>query len=129
MRIAFFIGILMMLAVGGDPENRSAFQRQSGANGQKVFNPLGSFVAAMREQPVIAHSDSQASGNPPENYGRQYSLPTEEEKCSDRANMKCNHEKGGNPIYRLRKCLVSFYGTFHVPVPFISGPVLLPVSA
>ena len=65
VRIAFFVRILVMLAMRGDPENRSAFERQRSAGGQEIFDPFRSFVAAMGEQPVIAHADSQASRNPP----------------------------------------------------------------
>ena len=66
VRVAFFIRILVMLAVRGDPENRSAFERESCAGGQEIFDPFRRFVAAMGEQPVIAHANSKASRNPPE---------------------------------------------------------------
>src|SRR5690348_1049333 len=64
--VAFFIRVLVMLAVRGDPENRSAFECQCSASGQEIFDPFWGLIATMREQPVIAHANSKASRNPPE---------------------------------------------------------------
>jgi len=49
MRIALLIGILMMDAVRGHPENRAAFERERSAKGQGIFDPLGSLEAAVRQ--------------------------------------------------------------------------------
>jgi hypothetical protein len=57
-----------MNAVRGYPENGSTFKRHGRAYGQEVFHPLGSFVAAMSQQAVIAHADAHAAGHPPENH-------------------------------------------------------------
>src|SRR4029077_13657488 len=65
MGIAILIGKLVMNAMRGHPENRSAFEGEGGANRQEIFHPLVGFVAAMREQPVIAHANAQAARNPP----------------------------------------------------------------
>ena len=40
VRIAFVVGVLMMDAVRGDPEDRSALERQRAAEGQEVLDPL-----------------------------------------------------------------------------------------
>src|SRR5258706_7295678 len=69
MGIALFVGILMMNAVRGHPENWSAFKRQRGTDRQRILNPLRSLVAAMRQQPVISHPNSEAAGNPPHEGG------------------------------------------------------------
>ena len=98
MRIAFFVRMLMMDAVRGHPENRAAFQRERGANGQKIFDPLRSLVAAMRQQPVIAHADSQAAGNPVQKQRDEKSLPGEEEQRGDGADVKQHHESGRYPV-------------------------------
>ncbi len=46
MRIAILIGVAMVNAVRGHPENRAALERERGANGEEVLKPLGNFVAA-----------------------------------------------------------------------------------
>ena len=62
VRVAFLVGVLMMHAVDRDPEDRSAFQGERGADGEKVLHPFGSFVAAMREEAMVAHAYAEASG-------------------------------------------------------------------
>src|ERR1700733_9102949 len=98
MRIAFVIGVAMMNAMRGDPEDWSAFEGERGANRQEIFNPLGSPVSAMRQQAVIAHADAEASRDPPEKDQCEKSFPTEEEKCGDGSDVKQEHERGGNPV-------------------------------
>ena len=45
MGIAFLIGVLMMDAMRGHPENRPTFKRQRGASGQRNTQPLsGSYI-------------------------------------------------------------------------------------
>ena len=61
MRIAIFIGKLMMDAVRGNPENWAALKRKRGANRQEILNPFRSLVAAVREQAMISHADAQAA--------------------------------------------------------------------
>ncbi len=61
VRIARLVGDLVMDAMRGHPENRAAFKRQRGTNGQEVFDPLRVLEAAMRQQPVIAHANAQAA--------------------------------------------------------------------
>ena len=100
MRIAFFVGVLVMHAVRGDPDDRPAFERERAANGQKIFNPVRSLVSAMRQQPVIAHADAEASGNPIQHDGQGERLPRKQEKRSDRADVKQEHEGGGRPVQR-----------------------------
>ena len=99
VRIAFLIGMLMMDAVRGDPEDRSAFERERAADRQEIFHPLRSLVAAVRQQAVIAHADAQAAGNPPQEHRDEECLPGEEEQCGDRANVKCGHETRRNPVH------------------------------
>src|SRR5205823_1066280 len=57
VRVAFLVRKLMMNSMSGNPENRPTFERQCSADGQKVLHPFWSLVAAMRQQPMIAHSD------------------------------------------------------------------------
>src|SRR5882724_6474103 len=98
MRITVLVRVLMMNAVRGYPENWSTFERQSRAYGQEILHPLGSFVAAMGEQPVIAHTDAQTPRHPPEEHRDQQRLPGEEKDGGDCAQMKCGHEAGCDPV-------------------------------
>ena len=79
VRIARLVGQLMMNAMRGHPEDRTAFQRQRGADGQNIFQPLGALVAAMGQQTVITHADAQAARNPVHNHANNQRLPTEHE--------------------------------------------------
>src|SRR6058998_244533 len=45
--ITFFVRKLMMNAMGCNPENRSAFEGDSCANGYEILHTLWSFVSAM----------------------------------------------------------------------------------
>src|SRR5215469_6297916 len=76
MRVAVFIGELMMNAVSGYPEDRPTLKRQCSAKSETVFNPLGRFISAMSEQPMIAHADSQATRDPPEHRRGDERLPS-----------------------------------------------------
>src|SRR5260370_14180217 len=96
MGIAFFVRILVMHAMGGDPENRSAFKSECAAGGQEILNPFWSFVAAMRQQAMIAHSDAQTAGNPPQKYGQQQRFPAEHKESNDGTDGKCNHQERRN---------------------------------
>src|ERR1700730_17736257 len=66
MWIAFFVRILMVHAMRGDPENRPAFECQRAAGGQEILNPFRRFESAMREQAMITHADAETSRNPPQ---------------------------------------------------------------
>src|SRR5271156_314619 len=98
MRIAIAIGKLMMDAVRGHPENRAALERQRGADGQEVLNPLGSLVAAMRQQAMVAHADAPTAGHPPEQQRNEKRLPGEEKQRDNRADVEERHHRGGGPI-------------------------------
>ena len=62
VRIAFVIGVLMVNAVGGDPEDRSAFKREAATGGDEVLDPLGGFVTAMGQKAVVGHADADVDG-------------------------------------------------------------------
>jgi hypothetical protein len=84
--------------VGSYPENGPAFETQRATEGQKILDPLGSSVAAMCEQPVIAHPDAQAPRYPPENNCKEQSFPGKKEQCRNSPDMKGGHEKGCYPV-------------------------------
>src|SRR5690348_11538153 len=52
MGISLYISVLVMHPVSCHPEKRAAFQGQRAAGGQKIFQPLMSFVTAMCKQAV-----------------------------------------------------------------------------
>jgi len=98
MRISFLVGELMMNAVRRHPEDRPPFKRKRRAPGQKVLHPLRGFVSAMGEEPVIAHPDAQAAGDPPEKCRYQESLPGKEEERGDRAQVEQAHGGCRDPV-------------------------------
>src|SRR5271157_5470037 len=57
----------------------------------------------MREKPMIAHTDSQAAGDPPHHQGENQSLPGEEEDSCKGAEVQPNHDEGDAPIDGLVK--------------------------
>ncbi len=66
VRVAFAVGKLVMNPVGGNPEDRSAFQGECAADGQEILQPLGRAVAAMGQQAMVAHADAHVDGEDPE---------------------------------------------------------------
>ena len=54
MRIAFVVGMGVMLAMNGDPTNRIALERERSEDGKKIFEWLTQANAAMRQHAVIA---------------------------------------------------------------------------
>jgi hypothetical protein len=83
--------------VDGDPEDRSAFQGERGADGEEVFHPPGGFVTSVREKPVIAHSNAEASSDPPQQHGDKERFPMEHEQRGDSAEMKGDHHEDRQP--------------------------------
>ena len=65
MRIAFFVGVLVMHAMDGDEEDGASFERECAADGEDIFDPLGRLVASMGEESVVSHPDTGAAGDPP----------------------------------------------------------------
>src|SRR5579864_4922009 len=98
MRIAFLIGMLMMNAVRGHPENWSTLECQRGANGQKVFDPLVGLESAMCQQPVIRHADAETARDPPQEDRGEQTFPGEKEQRGHRSHMKQRHEYRRHPV-------------------------------
>jgi hypothetical protein len=46
----------------------------------------------MRQQPMVAHANAQAPGDPPQHHREQQCLPTEYEERSHSTNVKRHHE-------------------------------------
>jgi hypothetical protein len=98
VRIAGLVAVLMMNAVDSNPEDRSAFERERGADSEEVFNPLGSLEAAMREQAVIADADAEVDGQDPKDGCDCQTAPTEVEERGDCADVEGGDKAGGDPI-------------------------------
>jgi hypothetical protein len=69
----------------------------------------------VREQTVVADADAQAAGNPPKYNCQRETSPAKKETCSNRADVKAQHEQRRCPIDRLGKSPVVCEGThdFH----------------
>src|SRR6185437_4270366 len=107
MRVTFPIGVLMVEPVDGNPEYRTALERQSTAHRQKILDPFGCLIASVREQTMVSHPDAEAAGNPPQHDGEQECLPTKEEHRGDCADVKGHHERCRQPNDRLLECSVT----------------------
>src|ERR1700722_12796524 len=98
MRVAVYVRKLVVDAVGGHPENWTAFERHGGAYGHEIFHPLGGLVAAVGQQAVVTHADAHAGGKPPEKHRHEERLPAKEKERSNRADMEDGHEGGRHPL-------------------------------
>src|ERR1700733_2058531 len=98
MRVAILVGKLVVNSMCCHPENRAAFQRQRCADREAVLEPSRNLVAAMREQAVVAHSDSQARGYPPQSDCNEKSCPCEVEQRDYRKRVEDDHHARRHPI-------------------------------
>src|SRR6185437_13769945 len=73
-------------------------ERQGSTNSQEIFNPFWGLVPAMGEQTVIAHADSQAARDPPQENRDKESLPGKEPECRNSGNMECGHKSRSYPV-------------------------------
>jgi len=88
----------MMDAMSGDPEDRSAFERERTAGGDEVFKPLGHAVSAMGQQAVVAHADADVDGEEVHDGEGGEVLPGEEEERGDGEDVEDAHSNGSNPV-------------------------------
>src|SRR6266496_983951 len=98
MRITLFIRVLVMDAVGRYPKNRAALKRESRAYRQKIFHPFWGLVPPVREQTVIAHSNTQATGDPPQKSRNEECLPRKKEERCNRPDVEGRHKESGDPV-------------------------------
>ena len=96
--VAFVIGVLMMNAMGGDPEDGSTFEGHGSTGCDEVFQPTGNAVSAMREQAVVGHADADIDGEEVHDGEDGKILPAETEECGDGADMEERHDDGGDPV-------------------------------
>jgi hypothetical protein len=103
VRVACLVGVLVMHAVDGYPEDGAALHGEGGADGEEVLHPLGSFVSAVGEQAVVSHADAESAGDPPEREGDEEGFPGEEEQGDDGADVEGDEEEGCDPDDGLRE--------------------------
>src|SRR6185295_12266787 len=88
----------MMNAMCNYPVDGSAFKCEQSAEREEVFHGFRSFVAAMSQQPVKAHSDSETAGYPPEHEGHWNHFPTKHKKRGHRRDVENDHEHRRVPL-------------------------------
>ncbi len=98
VRVAFLVGVLVVDAVGGDPEDGSAFERHGAAGGNEVFQPLGGAEAAVGEQAMVGDADAEVNGEEVHDEEDGEVLPGEAEEGGDGADVKETHDDGGDPV-------------------------------
>jgi hypothetical protein len=98
VRVAFLIGVLMVDAVSGYPEDRAALEREAATHRDEVLDPLGSLVTAMGEQAVVGHADTHVNCEEVHDDECSQILPGEEEKSSDGADVEEAHGDGRDPV-------------------------------
>jgi len=98
VRVAFVVGVLMVDAVGSDPEDGSAFEREAAAHGDEVLDPPGGLVAAMGEQAMIGHANADVDREEVHDEEDGEIFPGEEEKSGDGSYVEEAHGDGGDPV-------------------------------
>jgi hypothetical protein len=98
MRVAFLIGLLMMDAVRGDPEDGTAFKRQCSAEGEEVLDPFRGLVAAMGQEPVISHAYAEHSAGVVQNQCGEHRTRVDVEESRHGADVEPGHGNCGYPV-------------------------------
>ena len=98
VRVALAVAVLMMDAMGGHPEDGAAFERERGADGHQVFQPLGRLITAMGQQAVVAHADADIDGQNREHQHHREPLPGEEEERGHGADVKEDDDAEREPV-------------------------------
>ena len=96
--VASLVRILMVDAVGGYPEDGTAFERKAAAGGDEVLQPTGRLVASVGEQAVVGHADADVDGEEVHHEEAGQVLPREEEEGGDGSDVEEPHGDGGDPV-------------------------------
>src|SRR5271170_3893154 len=92
------VGVLVMNAMGGYPEDGTTFKREAAAHGDEVLDPLGNSVAAMGKQAVIGHANADVDREEVHHEEDSQIFPGEEKEGSDRSDVEEPHGDGGDPV-------------------------------
>jgi hypothetical protein len=98
VRVAFVVGMLVVDAVGRDPEDRATLEREGATDRQEVLHPLGGLVATMGQQAVIGHADAEAAGNEPHDDRGQHGAVVDVEKGGDGTDVERRHRDDRDPV-------------------------------
>lgn len=98
VRVAFLIGELMVDAMGGYPEDGPALKGEATADADEVLDQLGGLEAAVREETVIRHADTNIDGKEVHDEESSKIGPGEEEERSDGADVKESHGNACDPV-------------------------------
>jgi len=79
VRIARFVGVLVMDAMRADPGNGAAFERQCSANREEIFERQRYHEGTMSVQAMVAQADPEAGTHPVQYRSLKKNLPTEKE--------------------------------------------------
>ena len=85
----------------GHPENRPAFKRQRSAPRQEVFDEGIGLVAAMRQQAMVGHADTERAGDKVESNGRKNGAGVETEERSHCEKVERDHGDGRDLVPAL----------------------------
>ena len=98
MWIAIVVGLLVMDAMGSDPGDGPAFERETAANRKEVFEETWRPIGAMGVQAMIAQTDTEAGGHPIQENGDCQIAPTENEERRDGPQVEQGHGDRRSPI-------------------------------
>src|SRR5262245_4520248 len=87
MRVAFLIGMAMMFAMRGYPEQGTALPCQYAAPRQEILEPFRRLIPSVSEQPVVSHPNSPSAGNPQQGKRYPQPLPGEKQQRGNRARV------------------------------------------
>lgn len=99
VRIAFLVAVLMVNAVRGHPEDRSALKGHGAAGGHEDLKPAGNAIAAVRQQAVIRHADADIDRQEVHHGEAGNIRPGPEEEGYHSQNMERAEGNGGNPVH------------------------------
>jgi hypothetical protein len=98
VRIAWMVTVLVVYPMHGNPEDRPAFESECAADREQIFHPLRRLKAAMRQQPMVANTDSEVDGKHPQNYCNGKPLPAKAEQRSHSAHVEDCDKDRRNPV-------------------------------
>lgn len=87
-----------MDAMRGDPEDGSAFKGEAAAGGDEILEPLGNAIAAVGEQAMVCHADTDIDREEVHDEEGTEILPGEEEERGDGTDVEEPHGDGGDPV-------------------------------
>ena len=96
--IAGAIGALMVDAVGSDPGDGSAFERERATESEEVFQKPRHFIGAMGVEAMVSETDAEADGNPIEHEGEGEGAPAKAEQRCESSDVKKRHDASYGPI-------------------------------